>query len=321
MVWTRPSVVLPKSADFALLIRHTFAKEWSQRYLLIGDAHHDSHECYLKLLKQHLDEARQTNALIIDNGDFFDAIVSANDPRGGKGGTLHELNKGDYLDALVDQAFDLFEPYADLFVYFGFGNHESKILARKETNLTRRLVEKLNAVRSKDLAPIHRAGYTGWIRFMFETVSVNGVRANRSSEFMKLEHGTGGNSPVTKGVIGAQRRQVRTHGATFFVTSHIHESWQMNYVQERPNLSTSRIELHKSIHVQLGSYKSDFRHDGSATWAMEKMGDPKPVGGAWLKFYSKDGSNIGWNVTSTDVDYPNLASYLRLTPRILRDAA
>jgi hypothetical protein len=312
--YTRPVVELPPAPDYALKIRHTIHKGSQQRYLLTGDEHLDSHECYIKLLRQHYEEARETNSLIISNGDFLDVIASRNDPRGTKGGTIHELNRSDYLDGVVDEAFDFLEPFANHLVRFGTGNHESVVTKRYEVSLMRHLIDRLNAVRSKDIAPIHHAGYTGWIKFMFE----NGGNRDRSSELMKLEHGTGGNSPVTKGVISAHRRQTRTHGATFFVSSHIHERWIQNFLQERLNSSTGRVELHRSCHIQLGSYKSDFRLDGESSWFMEKIGEPKPVGGYWLTFSSNDGQRVQWSVNDVDVDYPNLQSYLRKPAGILR---
>lgn len=311
----RPEVILPPSPDYALKIAHKFQAGWSQKYLITSDIHWDSPECYIRLLHQHLREAKEANALWIDNGDFFDVIGSANDPRGGKSAVIEEVNGGNYLDLLIDKAEEEFGEYADLLVYAGTGNHESKILSRKETDMTRRFVERMNARRSPELPKVYRAGYTGWIRFSFESEG----GGKRSSLFMKLEHGQGGNAPVTRGVIQTNRRQVRTQGATFFVSGHIHSEFSVPIIVERPNLSTSRIEQHKSLHIQIGSYKADFRMDGAATWSMEKHGNPAPVGGAWLEFFCK-GDSILWRYTPADVDYPNLQDYLRKPAKIRREA-
>jgi hypothetical protein len=153
---------------------------------------------------------------------------------------------------LVDDGVEEFSPYLSNLVYMGTGNHEQAVTIRKETDITQRFVDKANASRG-DLPRIHRAGYTGWIRFMFQ-------RGNeRTSHAMKIEHGTGGNSPVTKGTIQTNRRSSRTEGATFFVSGHIHEKWNMPLVVETLNSSTGRVELREVEHIQLGSYKSDFR--------------------------------------------------------------
>lgn len=313
-MFPRPEVLIPPGPDYALRIKHIYSRGWHQDYFLSGDEHIDSHECYLKLLIKHLEDAKERGALWISNGDMLDVINSVVDPRGSKGGTIAEVATSTYLDDVVDYVFGLLMPYADIVTQIGTGNHEAKVISRKEVDLIRHLVDKLNSVRSSGLPPIHRVGYTSWIRFMFE----NAREAGRSSEFMKLEHGTGGNSPVTKGVIQAQRRQVRTQLATFFVSSHIHEKWTQNFVSERPNLSTGKIELHRAAHIQLGSYKSDFRQDGTATWSMEKHGDPRPLGGMFLRFYCKDGETVHWRLDEPEIDYPNLQNYLRRPARISR---
>ena len=132
---------------------------------------------------------------------------------------------------------------------------------------------------------------------------------------MKIEHGTGGNSLVTKGTIQTPRRSSRTEGATFFVSGHIHERWNMPLVVETLNPTTSRTELREVQHIQCRSYKMDLRLDGTATWAQMKMGNPKPIGGYWLRFFLKDGHSkrIQWEVLPAQVGYANTQSYLRKT--------
>lgn len=307
MTSRRPIVEVPESNDYALKIRHTDIRPgWEQWYLLTMDAHWDAPECYIKLLHQHLAEAHEKGALIIDGGDWFEAISGFGDPRGSKGTIREEHVKTTYLDALVDDAIDEFRPYLNHFAYMGTGNHEQAVTIRKETDVTARFIEKANALRGK-LPPIHRAGYTGWVRFMFES---GGARVSHA---MKVEHGTGGNSPVTRGTIQTNRRQARTEGATFFVSGHIHEKWNMPIPVERLNESTSRVELREVEHIQNGSYRMDFRTDGTATWAMMKMGTPKPIGGWWIRFYCDRFKRIAWEVKKAWVDYPNLSNYLRKT--------
>lgn len=206
-----PEVILPPAPDYALKIRHTYSSGWEQWYLLTGDCHWDSPECYLKLLHKHLREAKDRNALWIDNGDFFEAISSRDDQRGSKG-TLREEHCGvNYLDRLVDSGVEEFRPYLDMLTYMGTGNHDQAITIRRETDILQRFVEKANVLRGAHTPAIHRAQYTGWIRLMFGHPNKTG----RFSLNMKLEHGTGGNSPVTKGVIQAQRRAARTKARHF----------------------------------------------------------------------------------------------------------
>lgn len=302
----RPEVILPPAPDYALRIRHTYTSGWEQWYLLTGDCHWDSPECYLRLLRKHLQQARDRNALWIDNGDFFEAISARDDSRGSKGTLEEKHSKVNYLDRLVDDGVEEFRPYLDMLAYMGTGNHDQAITIKRETDILQRFIDKANCLRPQS-NPIHRAQYTGWIRFMFGQPS----KSSRFSWNMKLEHGTGGNSPVTKGTIQAQRRAARTEGATFFVSSHIHEQWALSGVVETMNSSTGRIEQRKVKHIQLGSYRRDFRTDGSGTWIMQKSGSPKPIGGAWLHLYSPNGNDVEWEVADTWVDYPRLTDYLR----------
>ena len=60
--------------------------------------------------------------------------------------------------------------------------------------------------------------------------------------------------------------------------------------------------------------------DGVGTWAMQKMGSPRPIGGCWLRFYAPDSHSIAWEVTPTQVDYANISDYLRGKKRIVREA-
>jgi hypothetical protein len=305
--WQRPVVEIPQARDYCLKIRHlNIPVHWEQWYLLISDCHWDAPECYIRLLHHHLREAKRRNALIIDCGDFFEVISGQGDPRSTKGNLLEKHLKINYLDRLVEDGIEEFRPYLDNFVYMGTGNHEQAVTVRKETDITQRFVDAANTLRP-GLPPIWRAGYTGWIRFQFETSNA------RMSYAMKIEHGTGGNSPVTKGTIQTARRASRTEGATFFVSGHIHEKWNIPLVVERLNSSTGQVELREVEHIQLGSYRQDFRTDGNATWAMMRQGAPKPVGGYWIRFHlpRRRNNHVEWEVQKARVDYPRLQQYLR----------
>ena len=306
MNWKRPDAIRPPFPDYALQIKHAWKSGSEQTYLLTGDEHWDSPECYLKLLLQHLDECRERNGLWISNGDLWDAISSRDDRRGSKGTLREEHCKTNYLDQLVDDAIDTFRPYLGMLIYIGTGNHEQKITIQKETDLTARFCEKANAIRKETgIGPIHRAGYAGAIRFQFN------LYTSRLSHSAWFQHGNS-SGQVTKGVIGTGRRAAAVHGMSLYVTSHIHEQWCLNNSIVRLNDSTGRIEQHKAVHVQLGSYKSDFRPDGAATWYTMMTGgsSPKPIGGSWLRFYAPTGRRVDFQVTDTGVDYPNLPDYL-----------
>jgi hypothetical protein len=58
--------------------------DWEQWVLLRSDVHHDNPKCNQALEKQHLDEAAEYDAPIIDNGDLFCAMQGKWDKRADK---------------------------------------------------------------------------------------------------------------------------------------------------------------------------------------------------------------------------------------------
>jgi hypothetical protein len=80
------------------------------------------------------------------------------------------------------------------------------------------VVEKLNAVRSKTLPQIKRGGYVGLVYLHFH-------RNNESVKRFVIarDHGKGGSSPVTKGMIQLQRMYA-TYDADLYQLGHVHTS-------------------------------------------------------------------------------------------------
>lgn len=295
---TPPLMVAPKAADYAVICRKVFERGEDFWVLLMSDLHWDSPETQLWLLKQHLDQAKERNAIVIDIGDMLDVMGSRWDKRGTHGSVRPEHSKHDYLDSLVDSCADWLKPYREQIKVVGTGNHEAKIVKVVGTDLTRRVVDRLNS----DGGEIIRTGYEFWVRFMFTTSSgcKRGFR-------LKCSHGFGGSSPVTKGTINAQRMGADIDGADIIATGHIHQKWTLPGVVETLEDNTSRVILRERIHVQLGSYKCDFRTDGAPTWHMQGNRQPKPLGGCWLHFRPAQGDRtIIVTPVATEVDYSRL---------------
>ena len=297
-----PEITLPPAADYALRLKMEFSSGWEQWFWIQGDVHFDSPEYLAGLHKRHLEEAAAVDAMIIDGGDHFDVISTRSDPRGTKGTIRPEHARADYLDAIVEDAVDKFGKYADRFIYFGTGNHEAKIMKVCETDLTTRFVRDLNSIRSKKLQPIYRAGYGGWIRFEFRGPG----GGNHQSYSMKIFHGSGGGGKVTKGVIQSHRRNADIDGADIVTTFHIHESWRLETLKEYLNPMTGRVQVKECRHLQIGSYKMDFRTDGDATWHTMREGGPKPIGGCFIRFFSPNGRSVYWEERRPHIDYSAL---------------
>lgn len=167
---------------------------WDRYSFFCSDVHFDSIHCDRALFKKHMEQAKERNAKVYIIGDFFDVMGGKWDKRSTKGDIRPEYSSSHYFDDIVEDAAAFLEPYKDNVALIAMGNHESSILVRHETNLIARLC--------KALGPqVHEGKYAGFIRFQFQAASF------RTSKTMYWTHGSGGNSPVTRGVIGSQRRQ------------------------------------------------------------------------------------------------------------------
>lgn len=252
---------------------------WEQWVLVTSDRHWDSKDSDRTMQKRHLDEAVERNALVIDLGDLFDAMQGRNDRRGGKSGVRPEHQRSDYFSALVDTAVEWFGPYAKQFLMLGTGNHETAIMRHNEINLTWHLGRQLNALHGGD---IHLGNYSGWLRFQFKS---GGKRTYWPAVVTHYHHGSGGSSPVTKGVIQTNRRATYLPDANVVLSGHIHQTWLMPIERERLS-DSGGVFMDTQMHVSVPPYKSPSRRMG---WEVEKGMAPSGTGAIWWRLYYFDG--------------------------------
>ena len=255
------------------VLRNNFT---SKKVLLISDAHWDNPKCDRGLLKRHLDQAKEIGADILLNGDTFCLMQGAYDPRKNKNDIRPEHNKANYLDAVVSDAVDWFSPYAHLIKVVGYGNHETAILKRQETDVIERFVFGLN---SKNNTQIEVGGYGGWIVYSFSREPNRGGCSYR----IKYFHGSGGGGPVTRGVIQYNRMSTMVEGADMIWMGHVHEDHELTYTVERINES-HKVHLRDILMIRTATYKEEY-NDGKGGWHVERGGTPKPLGGRWLEMH------------------------------------
>lgn len=257
--------------------------DWHQDFLLRSDVHHDHPKCDQELETKHLDEAVERNAGVIDAGDCFCAMQGKSDRRSSKSALREEHKRKDYLDALVETAGKFYAPYAQNILVFGEGNHESAVKDKLETDLTTRLVERLNVGLELRQHPhrVQRGGYGGWVRFLF-TVH----KTKRFQKVLHYFHGTGGGGPVTRGVIQTNRMAVFNPDADVILTGHTHDEWIVPIARHRIN-TAGTVYHDEQLHVRTPGYKDEWG-DGYGGWSVEKMLGPKPKGAAWLRFTCED---------------------------------
>lgn len=248
---------------------------WERWVLLASDLHYDNPWCDRKLLRRVFDEARRKDASIFLIGDTFCAMQGRYDPRSDKSKLGPEYRTDDYVDALVREQVKFLADYADLVKLISYGNHETNILKRLETDLIQRTVGALKA--GNPSAKIDSGSYAGWVRFRFHRDN-NRVR----SHMLHYDHGSGGGGPVTKGVIGANRRSVYLPDAQTVASGHIHERWIFPVTRERVDRA-GKTYIDEQMHLCLGSFKEE-RLPGHG-FHVERGRPPKPMGAIWMRFY------------------------------------
>ena len=251
---------------------------WEQWLWLRSDAHHDSAHCRRDLEKKHLEMAKVRNALILDAGDMLDAMQGRYDPRRSYDDLRPEYKVKNYYDAIVDDAIKHYTPYAPNWLLMARGNHEKGVLTHASTDMTSNIVRELNKTTGSTITP---GGYGGWVIFKF---SEGG--GNRSSIRLKYFHGSGGDAPVTRGVIQTNRQAVIYPDADIVWNGHNHSSYVIPIKRERISAQGKQY-FDNAWHIRTPGYKDDYG-DGSDGWEVERGGVPKPHGGVWLRLFSED---------------------------------
>lgn len=265
-------------------------KEFEQWFLLTADRHWDNPHSNQDLQREHLQQARERGAGVIDNGDLFCAMQGRWDKRSSKSDLRPEHQCDNYLDALVSTSADFFEPFADQFVLIGSGNHEESVKKAHETDLTERLCATLF---DRTGHRITNGGFGGWVKFLFRDPT--NVKKSYCVN-LHYDHGYGGGGPVTKGVIQNNRRGTYLPDAHIVISGHIHERSTQD--MQRIRLSDQGTTYHDTqTHIIQPTYKEEYG-DGSSGWHCRRGAPPKPIGCTWLRFYySKKYDRILWEVT------------------------
>ena len=250
----------------------------SFRMGMFSDIHWDNPKCDWNLLKQDLDYCLKNEIPIMFNGDTFCLMQGAWDPRKMKGDIRPEHNNARYFDSIIETAVDFFLPYAHLLTVVGYGNHETSIIKRQETDVIQRFVTLLNY---KAGSNVMTGGYGGWliVNQLLKAKS-NITQATK----IKYFHGSGGGGLVTKGALNLTRAMEMYEGYDVFTMGHIHENSARNDVRDSINFHPTKGYYfnHKQIHSMItGTYKEEYI-DGLYGWHVERGAPIKPVGGRLL---------------------------------------
>jgi len=263
----------PEGSDAYFLDFDMESMEDKRETLMISDVHFDSKKCDRNGLKKIMDEAVKRDATIFIFGDWLDVMGAKYDPRSGKSDIRPEYQNGNYFESVVDDSVKFLKPYADRLAFICQGNHELSVKKRHEIDLLSVISYKLKA----------EAGWTGligeyegWLVFRYAYGGVTRIGCR-----CFYTHGTGGNAPVTRGVIQTNRRQVSID-ADLYISGHIHTQWAMPTT--RRQLTQSGVEhLREALHLQLGTFKES--HKDRSGWEAMKGFSPPSIGGYWVRFF------------------------------------
>lgn len=235
----------------------------------LSDLHWDNPKSSRDLLKSHLDLCLKNNYRIHLNGDTFCLMQGKYDPRKSKSSIRPEHNVNNYLDAVVEDAANWFKPYAHLIDVVGYGNHETNIIKRMETDPLQRFVDALNGISDTE-HKVYTGGYGGWYCIGFRGKVYR----------IKYFHGSGGGGVVTRGEINLTRALSYFHGCDCFMMGHVHENKESNVIVE--TLDHRFQQYDKEVLLMItGTYKEEY-DSGYMGFHVERGAPPKPVGGRLL---------------------------------------
>lgn len=245
--------------------------------LLMSDLHLGSANADHDAIVADLSRAKDIGARVLVNGDVFDAIGPKD--RRFDLTVLHPSvqRKKDLAGAIVDMAFGLLSPFADIIDVMGIGNHEESWINYSYNDPVRQVIGRLNEMGGR----IHHGSFWGYINTSFK---LEGTRKRPRHKLLYL-HGTGGDSPVTKGTIDFNRKG-RNWSYDALTFGHKH-----NYVctieQVADVSERGRYSERRQLNLQTGSYYRNYRElrDDEVldqSYAASKGHPPKPIGGIFL---------------------------------------
>lgn len=257
---------------------------WEQWILLRADAHTDSSKCRRDIEEEHLQQAVDRDAIIIDLGDALDLMQGVGDRRQCKAHLRSSQLAAAYFDQVIEETAQRYQKYASHWAVLAQGNHESAWLKHHETCPTANLVRAIKMLNRE--SPIGAGGYGGWVKIQAS------IGSHRFAWTLRYAHGSGGGAMMTFGTLDTRRMFSWIEGADMIATSHVHDSNIVGIAREYLESRNGVYEV-RTKHcdfVRVGTYKDDW---GPSGWAVEKGGGPKPVRAKWVRLFLRFDANTG----------------------------
>lgn len=255
---------------------------------LFSDVHLDAKDHNRKAFEHDIESVIAKNGRVFFNGDIFDAIMPTDRKRYAR--AKDKFDDDAQVNALVEYGYKRLEPYADYIDYLGFGNHEVSIVKYNNTDVLALLAMLLNQKRDKKQPPIKRSGYVGFIELVFRA---DGGRVRRYVIYR--DHGKGGSSPVTHGIINFNRL-FTTYQCDMAWLGHSHNSIIDDTYWSYSVGATGNIHRKQKIGVITAGYNDCFLpHEMkdndyyTLNFPEEKFSAPTGIGGKMLRIRIVDG--------------------------------
>jgi hypothetical protein len=256
------------------------------RRLLMSDLHYGHPNADKRRIRADLDAARKMGARVLINGDVFDGIQKRD-----KRYSPSQLDKAvqgrdDLGKALVEMVGKELAPYADIIDVIGIGNHEEAWTRQTSTCLVGLLLDRLNAELAVQGTEhrIRHGGIQGYIRTKFR-LQYGGKHSGTVCHDLLYQHGAGGDAPVTKGAIDANRRLVCfDYDCLTFGHKHNKTEGEDAFLYLSP---TGKLRQRERIYIQTGSYLWNYKRttqDDPLRYSYAESGhhSPKPLGAKFL---------------------------------------
>lgn len=261
---------------FVVDIESNGKTDWEFWLMACGDDHFDAKHCDRRLIRHHLDQLEERNALAFNVGDTFDVMGGKWDKRSLPSDIREEYQgHANYLQVVPRSAGKFYAPYAHRFIAWGTGNHESAILKKHQVDL---MAEFDAAVHRENGGTINPAGYS------FTIVVLVRHRGTAMRKVISAHHGHGGGGMMTFGTLSVRREQSSDPDADVCVWGHIHERWSLETAKKRliHRHGKYRHRLDPVHHIRVGAMKDEYRDRGGG-WHVERGGPPKPLGWYWIR--------------------------------------
>ncbi len=251
---------------------------------LMSDLHLGATHVDYKRIERDLKDALEHGDRILINGDVFDFILPSDHKRFSPD-ALHSRLRGrrDILNACLEWAVEMFTPYAHLIDMVGIGNHETSVEKHHSADIVAMLCDRLSAIAGRTVS---YGGYTGYVDYRFR-------RGGPSSDTRRLviyyHHGTGGQAPVTKGLIGFHRSSTWVDSDIIWHGHRHNRLVDMTGLRLRCPLAGDSPTTDQQVAIMTGAYmvnytgqsQADFRERGRrAPYASDWGLPPQGMGGA-----------------------------------------